>query len=75
MLIPEMKTMEIQVPINKIDWPKSGWFIKKIIIKTKTKKLKKYNKLDVLISLDVKIFAVIKIKKGLSNSIGCKRKT
>ena len=37
-----MKTVAIQLPINKIDCPKSGWSINKIIIEPNNIKLKKY---------------------------------
>ena len=39
--MPEIKTNAIQQVINKIDWPKSGWLIKKIMMETSNKKLKK----------------------------------
>ena len=49
--MPEIKTIEIHVPIKSIDCPKSGWLINKIIIANNIKKLKesdfsitKYNK-------------------------------
>ena len=72
--MPEIKTIEIQVPIKRIDWPKSGWLIRSIIIDSSIKKLKKYDVLDVFDPSRVSILAVNSMKKGLTNSIGCKRK-
>ena len=72
--MPEIKTIEIHVPIKSIDCPKSGWLINKIIIDNNIKKLKKYVVLEVLVLFEVKIFAVNKIKKGFISSMGCSLK-
>ena len=51
-------------------WPTSGWFNKIMQGIAKTKKLKKYDELEVTrVSLD-KILAIITMKKGFTNSIG-----
>ena len=73
-LIPEINTIEIQVPTRSIDWPISGWFINKIIIDNKIRKLKKYKDIEVLLFSRVNIFAVNNIKIGLISSIGCSLK-
>ena len=73
-LTPEINTVAIQLPINNIDWPKSGWSINKINIEAKSKKLKKYFTWELWNFSKVKIFTVIKIKKGFNNSIGCNLK-
>ena len=55
-------------------WPTSGWFSKIIHGIANTKKLRKYAVLEVpKLSFD-KIFAIVTIKKGFTNSIGWKRK-
>ena len=72
--MPETKTIATHVPINNIDWPISGWLAKKITKNKRTKKLKKYDAFDVLKSSLESIFAIIRIKKGLINSIGCSLK-
>ena len=41
-LTPDIKTTAIQLPINNIDWPKSGCSINKIITELKSKKLTMY---------------------------------
>ena len=41
-MTPEIKTVAIQLPINNIDWPKSGCSINKIITALNNMKLKIY---------------------------------
>ena len=60
-----MKTVAIQLPVNKIDCPKSGWSIKKIIIDDNNKKQKRYLICEFCNFSKVKIFTVVKIKKVL----------
>ena len=74
MLTPEINTVNIQLPVNKIDWPKSGWSTNKIITELKSKKLKKYFIWELSNFFKVNIFTVINIKNGFSNSIGCNLK-
>ena len=69
-----MKTVATQLQINNIDWPKSGCSIKRIITELNNIKLKKYLIWEFLNLSNVKIFTVIKIKKGFNISIGCSLK-
>ena len=73
-LIPETNTVAIQLPINKIDWPRSGWSIKRIIMADNKRKLNKYFIWESLNLSKVKTFAVNRIKKGFKSSIGCNLK-
>ena len=41
-LTPETNTVAIQLPISKIDCPRSGWSMRRMIIDNSNKKLKKY---------------------------------
>ena len=74
MLTPAIKTVKTQLPVNNIDWPKSGCSTNKTITEHKIKKLKKYFNWVFLSFSNVNIFAVINIKKGLTISIGCNLK-
>ena len=74
MLTPEINTVNIQLPVNKIDWPKSGWSTNKIITELKSKKLKKYFIWELSNFFKVNIFTVINIKNGFNISIGCNLK-
>ena len=60
-----MNTVAIQLPISKMDWPRSGWSINKVIITNNNKKLKEYLILLLSNLSMVSIFTVTKIKKGL----------
>ena len=71
---PEINTVAIQLPINKIDCPRSGWSIKRIITEDKRKKLKKYLTWEFWNLPSDSIWTVAKIKKGFSGSIGCNLK-
>ena len=71
MLTPDTNTVATQLPINNIDWPKSGWSIKRIIIEDKSKKLSKYFTWELCNFSRVIIFADAKIKNGFKSSIGC----
>ena len=73
-LMPEIKTVAIQLPINNIDCPKSGWSINNIITELKSKKLKKYFSLELSNLSSVNILTVIKINNGFNISIGCNLK-
>ena len=73
-LTPEINTVAIQLPVNKIDCPKSGWSINKINTEAKSKKLNKYFIWELLNLFKVKIFTVANMKKGFSNSTGCNLK-
>ena len=72
--MPEIKTVNIQLPVNNIDWPKSGWPTKRNITEHKSKKLKKYLAWEVFNFSEVNIFTVISIKNGFNISIGCNLK-
>ena len=74
MLTPAINTVNIQVPVNKIDWPKSGWSTNSIITEHKSKKLKKYFTWEFCNFSKVNIFTVINIKNGFNTSIGCNLK-
>ena len=74
MLTPEINTVNIQLPVNKIDWPKSGWSTNKIITELKSKKLKKYFIWEFSNFFKVNICTVINIKNGFNISIGCNLK-
>ena len=74
MFTPEMKIKEDQVQINKIDWPRSGWPTRRKTIPDNKIKEEKYEKFMFFIREELIIWATIKIKKGLMNSIGWKRK-
>ena len=74
MLTPEINTVKTQLPVNKIDWPKSGWSTNKIITEHKSKKLKKYFTCEFCNFSKVNIFTVINIKNGFNISIGCNLK-
>ena len=54
--MPEIKTVAIQLPINNIDCPKSGWSINNIITELKSKKLKKYFSLELSRSFKCQYF-------------------
>ena len=41
-LTPEIKTVAIQVPTKRMDCPRSGWSISRMIIDANNKKLKRY---------------------------------
>ena len=69
-LTPETNTVAIQLPINKIDCPKSGWSIKRIITEDNNKKLNKYFILKFFILSEVSILTVVRIKNGFNNSMG-----
>tara|TARA_B100000945_G_scaffold303723_1_gene288575 strand:- start:18 stop:239 length:222 start_codon:yes stop_codon:yes gene_type:complete len=69
-LKPETKTIEIQVIIKRIDWPRSGWKTRNKTIKHNKKKDMVCAKFKLLIRLDVIICAIIKMKKGFINSTG-----
>ena len=71
MLTPETKTVAIQLPVSKIDCPKSGWSIKRIITETSKRKLNKYLTWEFFNLSKVNILTVAKIKKGFKSSIGC----
>ena len=73
-LTPEINTVASQLPINKIDWPKSGWLINKINTEDKRKKLKRYFIWEFFNLLKINILTVINIKNGFNNSIGCNLK-
>ena len=70
-LTPETNTVAIQLPISKIDCPRSGWSIKRIITATNKRKLKKYLIWEFSNLFKVNILTVTKIKKGFKSSIGC----
>ena len=74
MLTPEINTVNTQLPVSKIDWPKSGWSTKRIITEHKIKKLKKYFTWEFCNFFKVKILTVINIKNGFNISIGCNLK-
>ena len=74
MLTPEINTVNTQLPISKIDWPKSGWSTNRIITEHKSKKLKKYLTWEFFNFSKVNIFTVISIKNGFNISIGCNLK-
>ena len=74
MLTPEIKTVNTQLPVNKIDWPRSGWSTNKINTEHKSKKLKKYFTWEFCNFSKVNIFTVINIKNGFNISIGCNLK-
>ena len=71
---PEMNTVAPQLPANKIDCPRSGWSIKRIITEDNNKKLNIYLTLELLNFSKVNIFTVVRIKNGFNNSIGCNLK-
>ena len=71
MLTPETKTVAIQLPVSKIDCPRSGWSIKRIITETSKRKLNKYLAWEFFNFSKVNILTVAKIKKGFKSSIGC----
>ena len=64
MLTPETKTVAIQLPVSKIDCPRSGWSIKRIITETSKRKLNKYLTWEFFNLSKVNILTVTKIKKG-----------
>ena len=70
-----MNTVDTQLVISSIDWPRSGWSINSIIIEDNKRKLKKYFINDFFEFFKVKIFAVTRMKKGFKSSIGCNIKT
>ena len=74
MLAPEINTVNTQLPVNKIDWPKSGWSTNKIITEHNNKKLKKYFTWEFFNLSNVNILTVISIKNGFNISIGCNLK-
>ena len=74
MLTPAIKTVNTQLPVNKIDWPKSGWSTSKTITEHNNKKERKYFTWEFCSSFNVNIFTVINIKKGFNISIGCNLK-
>ena len=53
-----MNTVDTQLVISSIDWPRSGWSINSIIIEDNKRKLKKYFINDFFEFFKVKIFAV-----------------
>jgi hypothetical protein len=69
-----MNTVNAQLLVKRIDCPKSGWSISRIIIKHKSKKLKKYLTWEFCSFSRVSIFTVINIKNGFNISIGCNLK-
>ena len=73
-LTPEINTVAIQLPMSKIDCPRSGWSMRRIITEESNKKLNKYRIWEFWSFSRVKIFTVAKIKKGFSISIGCNLK-
>ena len=73
-LTPEIKTVATQLPVNNIDCPRSGWSINKNNYGTQKYKTQKYLIWIYLNCPWVRIFTVIKIKKGFKISIGCKLK-
>ena len=60
--------------MSSTDWPKSGWIIRKEIIKNKIKNETRCEKFKFLNLFALIILAIIKIKKGFINSIGWKLK-
>ena len=70
-LTPETNTVAIQLPISKIDCPRSGWSIKRIITEHNKRKLNKYLIWEFFNLFKVNILTVAKIKKGFKSSIGC----
>ena len=74
MLTPETKTVAIQVPISKIDCPKSGCSIKRIITEDNKRKLNKYFVWEFSNLFKVNILTVANIKKGFKSSMGCNLK-
>ena len=70
-LTPETNTVAIQLPISKIDCPRSGWSIKRIITEDNKRKLNKYLIWEFFNLFKVNILTVAKIKKGFKSSIGC----
>ena len=70
-LTNETNTVAIQLPISKIDCPRSGWSIKRIITETNKRKLNKYLIWEFFNLSKVNILTVAKIKKGFKSSIGC----
>ena len=74
MFIPETKISDSQVTISRTDWPKSGWIIRKKTINDIIKNETNYEKFKFLNLFELIILAIIKIKKGLINSIGWKLK-
>ena len=62
--------MAIQLITNKILWPRSGWSIRRITTVVNNKKLIKYFICEFWSFSKVKIFTVVKIKKGFKTSIG-----
>ena len=69
-LTPEINTVAIQLPISKIDCPRSGWSIKRIITEVNKRKLNKYLILEFWNLFKVNILTVAKIKNGFRSSIG-----
>ena len=70
-LTPEIKTVAIQLPISKIDCPRSGWSIKRIITEHNKRKLNKYLIWEFFNLSKVNILTVAKMKRGFKSSIGC----
>ena len=70
MLNPETKIMVIQLKVNNKLCPRSGWLIKKVIIKSKIKKEYKYLLYKFVFSSITIIFATKIIKRGFTSSIG-----
>ena len=70
-LTNETNTVAIQLPISKIDCPRSGWSIKRIITEHNKRKLNKYLIWEFCNLFKVNILTVAKIKKGFKSSIGC----
>ena len=73
-LTPEINTVAVQLKINNIDCPRSGWSINNIITEDNNKKLNVYLKFELRNFSEVKIFTEAKIKKGFNTSIGCNLK-
>ena len=70
-LTPETNTVATQVPVSKIDCPRSGWSIKRIITEANKRKLNKYFIWEFFNLSKVNILTVAKMKKGFRSSIGC----
>ena len=66
--------MAVQLPMSKIDCPRSGWSIKRIITAVNKRKLNKYFIWEFLNWFKVSTLTVTKIKKGFKSSIGCNLK-